>query len=151
MCQSVLWMSGLLSAYGIRVVAITMELIKWDDHKMTLSRKNTYFVSVAVLLSSCTTLQEISPQNLTANASGLKVGDCISVETKQAERIDLEVVQIQTDRIVGEKEQVMFDDIAKLERKQYSAQKTTALSGLLIGIAVSPPAGLAVALLSLVL
>lgn len=112
---------------------------------------NVLFLSIVVLLTSCTTLQEISPQDVTAIENGLKPGDRLSISTKQGGRVEIEVTEIQSDRIVGQGEQVMVDDIAKMERKQYSVRKTTALSGLLIGIAISPPAGLAVALLSLLL
>lgn len=125
------------------------ELTRRSQPSTTHLRKNVIFLCIVFLLSSCTTLQEISPQNGTVPSSGLKVEDRLSLSTKQGGRVEIEVAEIQTDRIVGKGEQVMIDDIAKMEKKQYSVQKTAALSGLLIGIAISPPVGLALALLSL--
>ena len=67
-----------------------------------------------------------------SSKSRLKPGDNIGVTTKQGGYLNIDVTELREDRIVGGSQQVLATDVERIEKKQFSPAKTTALMGLVI-------------------
>ena len=102
----------------------------------------------ALMMVSCTSFKVIKPDDLQA---GLKAGDTVKIVTKDGRDMELKIVTITPEALVGspvssvgtaeagevKDQRVEFSEIAKLEKRDFSAGKTVGLvAGILAAVAV---------------
>lgn len=115
----------------------------------------------ALMMVSCTSFKVIKPDDIQA---GLKAGDSVKIVTKDGKDLELKIVTITPEAIVGtpvssvstaeagevKEQRVEFADIAKLERREISPGKTVGLvAGVLAAVAAFVLISIAVAVLGL--
>lgn len=54
----------------------------------------------------------------------LKTGDFVRIATNDGRHLQFKIVAIRADSLFGEKQQIAFDEIAKIEKKKGDAAKT---------------------------
>ena len=69
-----------------------------------------------VLLSACAQWQQVRPYPDFV-AAEIRVGDELRIETRDGQRRELTVYDVQKDRIIGENETILLVDIDQLEKK----------------------------------
>ena len=68
------------------------------------------------LLSACAQWWEVRPYPDFVNAD-ISTGDQLRIETRDGERSKLVVAEVQDDRIVGENQTILLQDIVRLEKR----------------------------------
>ena len=68
------------------------------------------------LLSACAQWWEVRPYPDFVNAD-IRTGDQLRIETRDGQRSKLVVVEVQDDRIVGENQTILLQDIVRLEKR----------------------------------
>ncbi len=114
----------------------------------------------ALMMVSCTSFKVIKPDDIQA---GLRAGDTVKIVTKDGRDLELKIVTVTPEAIVGtpvssvstaeagevKEQRVEFADIAKLERREISAGKTVGLvAGILAAVAAFVLISIAVAIAS---
>ena len=115
----------------------------------------------ALMMVSCTSFKVVKPDDL---QGGLKAGDTVKIVTKDGRELELKIVTITPEALVGtpvssvgtaeasemKDQRVEFSEIAKLEKREISAGKTVGLvAGILAAVAVFVLISIAVAVASL--
>jgi len=83
----------------------------------------TVFVLLAFILTSCSSYKSIHRQAEPLRTE-LKAGDFVRIATNDGRHIQFKIVAIRADSLFGEKQQIAFDEIAKIERKKRDTVKT---------------------------
>ena len=115
----------------------------------------------ALMMVSCTSFKVVKPDDL---QGGLKAGDTVKIVTKDGRDMELKIVTITPEALVGtpvssvgaaeasevKDQRVEFSEIAKLEKREISTGKTVGLvAGILAAVAVFVLISIAVAYASL--
>ncbi len=87
----------------------------------------------ALMMVSCTSFKVVKPDDIQA---GLKAGDTVKIITKDGRTLELTIVTITPEALVGDDQRVEFADIRRLEKREISAA-TTAGVGLAGAIMVA--------------
>lgn len=109
-------------------------------HRMLMSRKTVLgrLLVLALLLTftgGCTTMRPVSMAKGPLNDS-IKVGDQVQIRTRDGRVLDIRVEYVDAERIEGGDQSIRIDQIATLERKEFSKLTyglAVAVFGLLIG------------------
>jgi len=132
--------------------------MKWTGVR---TRSISVVLICAVMLVACTSFKVVKPADIQA---GLKAGDTVKIVTKDGKDLELKIVTITPEAIVGtplssvataeagevKEQRVEFADIAKLERREISPGKTVGLvAGILAAVAAFVLISIAVAIASL--
>jgi len=104
-------------------------------------------------VAACSTMRSVPLWRESAAPGGtdpaqcLQVGDVVRVTTKSAAEVDLVVTAIEDDAVVGTRagspapERFLFDDIVRVERKQFDTRGTVLLGAsgavLVVGLVVA--------------
>lgn len=100
--------------------------MKWVGPR---TRSISVVLICAVVLVSCTSMRVVRPDEL---QTGLKAGDTVKIITKDGRTLELTIVTITPEALVGQDQRVEFADIGRLEKREISTGKTV---GLVAGIA----------------
>jgi hypothetical protein len=80
----------------------------------------------AVMLAACTSLRTI-PIEAGRVPEGVEPGDTVVVTTRRGEKLQFEVVRLDSDALVGEDTRVAFEDIAELQVEKPAPAKSVGL------------------------
>ncbi len=126
-----------------------------------LTRCMSTLLVAALMLVSCTSFKVIKPDDIQA---GLKAGDTVKIVTKDGRDLELKIVTVTSEALVGtpvssvgtaeaggvKDQRVEFSEIAKLEKREISPGKTVGLVALILaGVAAFVLISIAVAIASL--
>lgn len=94
---------------------------------------------IVYMLTGCTTLQPIAnaPSDLSQhfNDGGvLQAGDRVVITTVTGAKHELRILSVRDGVIYGDHDSVPFSDIASIDRRVFSAAKTTALVVVIAGV-----------------
>ncbi|MGB7930669.1 MAG: hypothetical protein WCH04_00330 [Gammaproteobacteria bacterium] len=106
-------------------------------------RNSVVLVLIIQIASGCTSLRPL-PDERNVLEQVVKPGDKVHVITRDGQEMEFLVKQIANERIEGPRQGVAMDDIAKIERREFSVWKTATLIVLLIFAAaggIGAPAG----------
>lgn len=82
---------------------------------------------VGVMFLSCTSYRAIKvPDDVQRT---LQKGDSVKIVTKDGRELSFEVIDITAEAIIGDKQRILFSDIDRLEKRQFSPGKTAGLTG----------------------
>ena len=96
---------------------------------------------IVLPLNGCTTLQSVEGgnNNLPARIRAQKLiseGDRVEIRTVRNEVYTFKVSEVDDELVRGGAVAVRIDDIAELRLRQFSAQRTAGLVGLIVGLVV---------------
>ncbi len=103
--------------------------MKWTGLR---TRSISVVLICAVMLVSCTSFKVVKPDDFQA---GLKAGDTVKIITKDGRTLELTIVTITPEALVGQDQRVEFADIGRLEKREISTGKTVALAAGLLALA----------------
>ena len=98
--------------------------------KLIKKGKIIWIIVFGLVFSSCTSYKPIDIQDKFKDK--VQKGDTVRIITKDGRELVFKVLDIDEESITGENQQVSFDEIARMEKRQISKGKTTALGGGLI-------------------
>ena len=78
------------------------------------------FLTLSLISVSCASRTLVNPEPVNIQ-SAIKEGDYVKIITKDNKKIDLIVVEVTDEAIVGESETVLFADITKLQEQTVRA------------------------------
>lgn len=89
---------------------------------------------VILLMSGCSSVSpvEMTPEQIQEKISEgniIRVGDTVSLSTKDGDTHTFEVTAVTQEQIAGEGVAIAIDDIIAVETREFSAGKTAALAG----------------------
>ena len=120
--------------------------MKWAGLR---TRSISALLICAVMLVSCTSFRVVKPDDM---PGGLKPGDTVKIVTKDGRDVELKIVTITPEALVGtpvssvgtaeasevKDQRVEFGEIAKLEKREISAGKTAGLvAGIVAAVALA--------------
>ena len=89
-------------------------------------RNSVVLVLIIQIASGCTSFRPL-PDEKNALEQAVKPGDKVRVITRDGKEMEFLVTQIANERIEGPRQGVAVDDIAKIERREFSVWKTATL------------------------
>jgi len=89
-------------------------------------RNSIVLVLIIQIASGCTSFRPL-PDEKNALEQTIKPGDKVRVITLHGQKMEFLVTQIANERIEGSRQGVAVDDIAKIERREFSVWKTVGL------------------------
>jgi hypothetical protein len=98
-------------------------------------------ICVTVSLTGCTTLRPVNPTNDKSIVGSLAPNDSVRVWMRDGRVIDLRLTAVEPDALIGEKQRLPIQEIQRVERREFSATRTTLL---VVGIGVATFLGLAI-------
>ena len=93
-------------------------------------------IAISFMVSSCAPkFTPVYPEALNIQST-IKPGDSVKIVTKTDEEIQFKVKEITSDAFIGEKEQVLYEDILKLEKMTASEFKNVLIQTATVVIAI---------------
>ena len=107
-------------------------------------RKHTKYISsiliTSLLLTSCTSSKLLRSEYSSDNeqtrlfiTKHLNEGDRVKIITTDGRTLDFKVREINSEAIIGEEQQVLFSEIARMEKRQFDAGKSFILVSTIAG------------------
>ena len=93
------------------------------------------FLSLALLLSGCTTMQIVPPSSLVNLTSAVQVGDQADCTLTDGTHVQFKVTAVEPAALVGDTHRVATAEIVHLELKRFDAVKTFGAIAVVAGAA----------------
>jgi hypothetical protein len=112
--------------------------------------KHTLLILLSFSIAACYNMRVVAEGRdavqvaATGKVDGLRVGDRLLIATNNGEQISIQVKALEPDAILGtidgqaQPVRIPQEQIARIERKEFSGKKTWLILGTLIGLVVIP-------------
>ena len=87
---------------------------------------------VMALICGCQTMQPVAAPTASGLRLSVTVGDTVRVLTKYGDRPTFEVTEVTQDALLGNEQNIRYDDMAFVEKRSVKAQRGNALAVILL-------------------